>query len=201
LGTWEYYARPLVEVLPEIVEKNPWIDIFCYSSSVIKQAAMQAASEQAQLTLRTLITGKIEHQLWRNALKLSLKAEKDALVFEVGEISKNSRNTSWILYGVSGGILKNALEKKNINAKCLYFCEPYLFNPLMILKRKMSVGSVKSKEIEECVKHQLEYVKDYLYKKKNRDIAHYQWTIDKFPWTRNKLDENEINLLEKNIDF
>ena len=197
IGAWEYTAKPVLESLPLIVKKHPEVKIKCYSNSSLKNAEMQAASKQARLTLRTIITNKVEHSKWRETLNQSLKIEKHALKIEGGEIINKTAKGSWVIDGFSCGKTKKMLKEAGIQAKCLYFGLPYYFNPLMTLKRKMAKHPVQDNELKKHVLNHIKYVKDYLYAERNRDIAHYRWSRDNFPMMLSKMEEKEIAILDK----
>jgi len=196
MGAWEYTAKPVLESLPGIVKKHPELKIKCYSNSSLKHAEMQTASKQARLTLRTIITKKVEHIKWRNTLNQSLKIENQALKIEAGEIINKTARGSWVIDGFPGGKTKKMLKEAGIQAQCLYFGLPYYFNPLMSLKRKMANHSVYDNELEKHVLYHIKYVKDYLYAERKRDIAHYRWSRDNFHVMLHKMEEKEIAILD-----
>lgn len=197
LGAWEYGSKPILESLPAIVDKYPEVKVHCYSTSSLKHVEMQSATEQTRHILRAIIKNRVEYSNWRNVLKLSLEIEDHALESEACEIAEKVAEDSWVICGVSGGRLRKALKRAGIEAKCLYFSLPYFFNPLTALKRRLAKRSVEDDELEEHVRNHIEYLKDYMYKERSRDIAHYMWTRDKVQWMRHKLEKKEITLLDK----
>lgn len=63
----------------------------------------------------------------------------------------------------------------------------------------MARGSVEDKDLEQFVFSNVEYIRKFIYKFKNRDRAYYEWVFDKIPWLRHRLKRDEINLLDNLI--
>ena len=69
----------------------------------------------------------------------------------------------------------------------------------MVLKRKFALGHINEVEMKELVLHQVDYVRNFIYKFRNRDRAHYEWMYEKIPWLKQKINREEIKLLDRMI--
>jgi len=198
-GSWEYIIRPLLEALPQLAQTFPNLTICCYGSREHEFASMKVATRIARLTLRTSITGEVESEEWRNTLRASLDVDRKTTEKEAEAILGKTGVNSICTSDLGGRRFKRALSRAGLDVKILYVEKFYHFTPLMILKRKMARGSVEDEELEELVRRHVEYVKRYIYRFRSRDRAHYEWMYDKTPWLRQRINKEEIKLLDSLI--
>lgn len=198
-GSWEYNIRPLLEALPQLAQTLPNLTICCYGSKEHEFASMKVATMIARLILRTMITGEVEFEKWRDTLRASLEVDRNATEKEAEAILEKTGENSICLSDLGGRRFKRALRRAGLDVKILYVEKFYHFTPLMILKRKMSRGSVEDEELEGLVRHHVEYIRSYVYRFRNRDRAHYEWVYNKIPWLRQKINKEEIKLLDSLI--
>jgi hypothetical protein len=199
-GSWEYAAKPILKVLPQLARRFPNLTTLCYGSRKDEFNYMEVALKIAHLILRTTLTGKVEIRGWRETLKASLEVDREATVNEVERILRKVGEKSICLSDIGGRRFKGALIRAGLEVKILYVEKPYYFTPLTILTRKMAFGPIEDQELEELIQSHIEYVRSYIYRFKNRDRAHYEWEYDKIPWLRRRLNKEEIRLLDSLIE-
>lgn len=199
-GSWEYIVRPILDALPQLAQRFPHLTIYCYGSQVHEFASMKVAVRLARLTLRTVITGNVEFERWRDTLLASLEVDKNATKKEAATILEKTGEKSLCISDLGGRRFKRTLIEAGLDVKIHYVEKFYHFTPLMILKRKMARGPVEDEKLEELVRHHVEYVRNYIYRFRNRDRAHYEWVYDKIPWLRQRINKEEIKLLDSLIN-
>jgi hypothetical protein len=200
VGSWEYDARPILKVLPQLARRFPHLTILCYGSREDEFASTEVAVRVARLTLRTALTGEVEHGEWRETLQAYLEVDSDATKNEAEKILRKAGESSICISDLGGRRFNRALSMAGLEVKILYVEKPYHFTPLMILRRKMARGDVEDGELERLVRSHVEYIRSYIYRFRNRDRAHYEWVYDKVPWLRRRIDREEIKLLDSLID-
>jgi len=199
-GSWVYVVKPILEALPQLARRFPNLTILCYGSRENEFRSMEVTVKITRLTLRTTLTGEVEHVNWRKVLQASLEVDKDATVNKTEKILRKARDSSICLSDLGGRRFKKVLSMAGLRVKVLYTEKTYHFTPLMILKRKISMRAVEDKELERLVQSHLEYIRSYIYKFRNRDRAHFEWMYDKVPWLRRRINREEIRLLDNLID-
>jgi len=199
-GSWEYAVKPILEILPQLARSFPNLAILCYGNRENEFRSMEVAVWMTRLTLRTTLTGEVEHVSWREMLQASLEVDMDATVNEAEKIFRKARDSSICLSDLGGRRFKKVLGRAGLDVKVLYTENIYHFTPLMILKRKISLRAVEDQELERLVQSHVEYIRSYIYKFRNRDRAHFEWMYDKIPWLRRRINREEIRLLDNLID-
>ncbi|EMR73152.1 hypothetical protein MCGE09_00343 [Thaumarchaeota archaeon SCGC AB-539-E09] len=199
LGAWEYSARPMLEALPRIEGKFPGLSTRCYGSSEREFASVNAAVMIAKLTLRTALRGSVEVEEWRETLLQTLEKSREAREVEAEAIMERVGRSSVCVSDMGGRGLRKSLKNSGIHVKIQYVERPYHFTPLMVLERMMALGPVEDEEVERLVRSHLEYIRRYVYRFDNRDRAHYEWTYDKVPWLRKKIEKEEIAAIDSII--
>lgn len=162
-------------------------------------ALMSAAVRMTSLTLRTIVTGEVKINKWRDILIHSLDVERGIREAEVVAIQEKMKECAICVSDMGGRWLKRPLKNAGIDVKIHYIEKPYHFTPLMILKRKIARGSVNDEEIETLIRRHVEYVRGYIYRFDNRDRAYYEWAYDKVPWLRRKICKEEVEMLDSII--
>jgi len=198
-GSWEYNIRPILEVLPQIVQRFSNLTIYCYGNREQEFASMKIAVRIARLILRTIMIGKVELKKWRDILRTSLEVDRNATKKESETILGKTGEKSICLSDLGGRRFKQTLSRAGLDVKIHYVEKFYHFTPLMIMKRKMARGSIGDEELEEMVWRHVEYVRSYIYRFRNRDRAHYEWVYEKIPWLRRRINKEEIKLLDSII--
>lgn len=199
-GSWEYAFRPILEALPELRSRSRELEILCYGSSEDELASANIASTLACYTLRNSLTGDVNADDWRSAIDDSLKIDKKAGESEVKKIICKAESDAVCLSDVGGRRLKPLLKDAGFYVSIQYLEKPYHHIPLMIMKRKMARNELEDNEIERLVRCHLDYVRKYIYRFENRDIAYYEWVWDNVPWMRNSINRDEISILKSIIN-
>jgi len=182
-GAWEYYAEPILKMLYTAKKQNPDFDIYCYGNPIYENISTETATKIATLTLKALVTGKIDVKEWEEALleelRFSLEAFEEETEFILSIIEKYKK--SLCISGLSGKDLKERIVKeKGVNAKIEYFNIPYQLTPLEILKkellRKLKGGPSPSKDkVEKIIRCHVNYIKKYILLSSNPDDAYFKW--------------------------
>ena len=199
-GSWDYFMRPILEALPRITETFPDLEIGCFGSREDEHASMDVSVRAARLILRAILTEEVEVERWREALRVSLEVDERAARREAETILRKVGERTICLSELGGRRLERRLRGAGLDVKIRYVEEIYHFTPLAILKRKMASGFVGDGELEELVRHHVEYVRSYIYRFGNRDRAHYEWEYDRIPWLRRRINRDEIELLDSLIN-
>jgi len=153
----------------------------------------------AELTLRTILIERVEVEEWRETLLHSLEVNKEAREAEVEAILERVGRSSVCVSDMGGRGLRKSLQRHGILVKIHYVERPYQFTPLMVLERLIAKRLVMDEEIERLVRSHLEYIRSYVYRFDNRDRAYYEWVYNKVPWLREKIDKEEIEVLDNII--
>jgi hypothetical protein len=196
ITSWVYTAKPILEVLHRL---SPYIKIYCYGSSEMEASSMDVSIAFAQLTLRTIITNKVYHDSWRKTAAQSLQINSERLHKDSKRILSKTDRASTCITGMSPSRLRKNLEESGASVRVIYVEKPYHFTPLTILERKMMLGPLSDREIEELVLAHVDYVRNYVYLFRNRDRAHYEWSLDKVPWPKLGMERREVSLLDNLI--
>ena len=195
-GAWEYTAEPILRALPDLRGAQHGLLVICVGDRGDEYAAMEASVAIACLTLNAMITGRVDHERWREAVMASLERvrlaaknmERRILVKAAGDIA--------CVVGLGSRPIKQALVDAGHHVKISFVDEFYHFTPISILERRLAMGPVDDLSLEALIRGHLEYVKDYIYRHGSRDGAHYEWTYDKAAWLRWGLDRDEIKYLD-----
>jgi hypothetical protein len=193
---WRYTAEPLLKSMPELRRRKPELELYCYKDVRDTKRFVEMATEIAQLTLRANVTRKINVEDWRNILREGLSYKREALNNEVCFIYERTSHNSTCTSGMDGGRLEQRLAERGYQVSLTTVEEWYHPTPLEILEERLAKGDILDEEVEELVKGHLEYVRNYILTRKNRDQAYYQWVYDKVPKLREKIDPKEIEYLD-----
>lgn len=200
-GSWEYGMGSIMEALPHLARRYPHLSIRCYGSREDEFASTKIAVKVARLILRTILTGKVEVEEWRRTLRDALELHRKASEREAERILEKTGEKSICVSDLGGRRFMKTLIQAGLDVKIHYVERFYHFTPLAILRRKMARGSVEDRELEELVRSHVEYVRNYIYRFRNRDRAHYEWEYEKIPWLRHRINKEEIKLLDSLIYF
>jgi hypothetical protein len=199
ITSWIYTAQPLLEALPGLLLEFPNLQIYCYGSKEAEVNNMDISIVFARLTLRTIITGKVDHESWRETLTRSLRVNSESLRENCKSIQFKSGRVSACITDTSSFHLKKTLERRGSSVRVIYVEKPYHFTPLGVLERKTMLGPLYDEELEKLVFHHVDYIRNYIYRFRNRDRAHYEWALDKVIWPKLGLGRREVSLLDNLI--
>ena len=199
ITSWTYTAQPLLEAIPRLHRDHPNLKIHCYHSTEAMTNSMNISTAYAQLTLRTIITNKIEYDSWRETINQSLQTNSETLANNCKSIQNKSGTTTACITVSTSHHLKQKLTQTGATIKITYIEKPYHFTPLAIIERKTTQKPLTNKQLDELIHHHIHYIKNYIYRHQNRDRAHLEWTLDKKPWPKLHMDRREIALLDNII--
>jgi len=171
----------------------------CYGRSESEFASMSAAVRVMSFTLRTMVTGDVELDEWRDVLVRSLDVDREVREAEVGAIGESVKDSSICVSDLGGRGFKRRLKSAGLRVMVHYVEKPFIFTPLMMLKRKMARGSVGDEDVEALIRRHVEYVRSYIYRFDNRDRAYFEWAYDKVPWLRRRISKEEVEVINSII--
>jgi hypothetical protein len=198
--SWEYTARPILKALPGLKTGFPDLKIQCYGNKETEASSMDISHAYARLTLRTIITSKVDLSSWRETISQSLRLNTEEVDEKSKRIQFKAGVASACLADMGPSHLKKTLSETVARLRVIYVEKPYHFTPLSILERKMTQGPLSDDELEKLVLRHVEYVRKYIYRFRNRDRAHYEWALDKATWPKLGLERNEVRLLDNLIN-
>jgi len=102
VGSWEYALKPVLEALPQLSRRFPSLRMYCYGSSEHEFASIGVAVSFARLALKTALTGDVEVNEWRDALRRSLDVDGDATEAEAGAIVERVEGSSMCISDLGG---------------------------------------------------------------------------------------------------
>jgi hypothetical protein len=196
LTSWLYAMEPIFEALPNLLRTFSNLDIRCYGSKEGEADLMDISNELVHLILRTIITERVDHKLWRETITRSLRLTTEIVEGNSENILKKAGKNSIGIVDIGSFTLQRILEEEGMNTKVLYIEKPYYFTPLAVLERRMALGPVDDDELEELVLKHIEYVRDYIYRFRTRDRAHYEWALDMMTWPKLVIERRELDLLD-----
>jgi hypothetical protein len=196
ISSWEYTAKPILEVLPWLKVKFPGLEIQYYGRKEIETSNMDISLTLANLTLRTIITGKVDCNLWKETISKSHQVNAKELDIKTEIILKKAGTNSVCLADIGQSKLLKRLHERGVFVRSIYIEKPYHFTPLSILDRRMSLAPMNDCELEKLVFYHVEYIRNYIYRFSNRDRAHYEWILNKIKWPKLSIDIREVKLLD-----
>ncbi|MGP3667685.1 MAG: hypothetical protein ACKD6N_05645 [Candidatus Bathyarchaeota archaeon] len=192
VGSWEYYAEPILKSIPQAKQSNPNMDIYCYRSSAYEKFSADMAVKITLLTLRSIITGKVEVKEWRKILIEELKFSFKALEEEVEYITDVAKNydVNVCLGGLAVKNIENFTRKAGFDVEVKYIDTPYHYTPLEVLRNRLKEELEEGKEnpdhvLENLIKQHIYYIKNYILLSMNPDDAYDKW----FKAEAKKLEE------------
>lgn len=158
-------------------------DVYCYGDVASFEAEAERAVEIARLMLRTMITGRIEADEWLKLLS------EERRIAEIGSIREAEKVASTSIHYEKAACisehtpthLKGRLEQEGIRSRIRYVGQPHHFTPLEVLRRKLARRGVSREEVEEHVKEQIRFVREYLYRKPLPEALD-EWSMRKLYW-------------------
>ncbi|MCX8175620.1 MAG: hypothetical protein N3E48_00085 [Candidatus Bathyarchaeota archaeon] len=182
VGSWEYYAEPILKSIPQAKQNNPNMDIYCYRSSAYEKFSADMAVKITLLTLRSIITGKVDVREWKKILIEELRFSFKALEEEVEYITEVAKNydANVCLSGLAAKNIENLTRKEGFDVEVKYFDTPYYYTPLEVLRNKLKEELEEGREnpdhvFENLIKQHIYYIKNYILLSINPDDAYDKW--------------------------
>ena len=198
-GSWEYALKPILDALNPLSRTYPDLRMCCYGRSESEFALMSASVRVMSLTLRTMVTGDVELDEWRDVLLRSLDVDREVREAEVRAIGESVKDSSICVSDLGGRGFKRRLKGAGLEVTVHYVEKPFHFTPLMILKRRMARGSVRDEDVEALIRRHVEYVRGFIYRFDNRDRAYYEWAYANVPWLRRRISREEVEVIDSII--
>jgi hypothetical protein len=181
INSWIYTHEPLIRGLPRL-RYGENFKIYCYKDTKALFHLAKIATDIACLTLRCSVTGRVDVEEWMELLREAAHERWDALEDEVFYISKRAVGARSIcLSGIDGRSLAERLRVEGFKVELRSVEDTYYYTPLEILEGLLERGGAGEEEVERLVKCQVEYIRDYVVRSRNRDEAYYRWRHDKIP--------------------
>ncbi|MEM1655102.1 MAG: hypothetical protein QXU12_01195 [Nitrososphaerota archaeon] len=166
-------------------------DIYCYGDMIAFEIEARRAVDIARLTLRAMITGRVDADEW-----LSLLSEEKRIA-EIASIREAEKIVSVLMrYEKAICILEQApahlkerLIREGMKPKVRYVGQPYHFTPLEILRRKLAKGGVSTEEVEALVKEHIKFIREYIYRKPLLEALD-EWSMNKLYWLHGRRDKS-----------
>ena len=179
----EAWLKGYEHILLELRELERSPDVYCYGDLVSFEVEARRAVEVARLTLRTMITGRVDADEW-----LKLLSEERRII-EAGSIREAEKVASTLIrYERAACIsehapthLKARLAREGMMTRVRYVGQPYHFTPLEILRRKIVKGGVSREEVEALVKEHVKFIREYVYHKPLLEALD-EWSVRKLYW-------------------
>ncbi len=180
-GSWEYYAEPILKSLSQAKQNNPNMDIYCYRDSAYEKFSNDMAVKITLLTLRSMITGKVDVKEWKKILIEELKFSFKALEEEAEYITDIAKNydVNVCLGGLAAKNIESLACREGFNVELRYVDTPYHYTPLEVLRNKLKEeleGKVNPDYIfEKLIKQHISYIKNYVLSSMDPDDAYDKW--------------------------
>jgi hypothetical protein len=186
----EAWLKGYEHILLELRELERSPDVYCYGDLVSFEVEARRAVEVARLTLRTMITGRVDADEW-----LKLLSEERRII-EAGSIREAEKVASTLIrYERAACIsehapthLKARLAREGMMTRVRYVGQPYHFTPLEILRRKIAKGGVSREEVEALVKEHVKFIREYVYHKPLLEALD-EWSVRKLYWLHGRGDK------------
>jgi len=186
----EAWLKGYEHILLELRELERSPDVYCYGDLISFEVEARRAVEVARLTLRTMITGRVDADEW-----LKLLSEERRII-EAGSIREAEKVASTLIrYERAACIsehapthLKARLAREGMLTRVRYVGQPYHFTPLEILRRKIVKGGVNREEVEALVKEHVKFIREYVYHKPLLEALD-EWSVRKLYWLHGRGDK------------
>ena len=159
------------------------LDVYCYGDPLSFKIDSEKSLQLALLTLRSMVTGRINVDEWLKILCERMAMKEAAFKREaekVAEISTGYEKSICISDSMPSHIRKR-LKEKGVKLKVHYLGQPYHFTPIEILKRKLAKGDVDEEEVKHLIREHINFVREYLYRKSLPEAVE-EWSMRKLYW-------------------
>jgi hypothetical protein len=177
IGSWEYYAEPILRSIGTLKNMRPNLSLYCYGTPSYEHLSAQLSVKIALQTFRSMTTGKIDVKTWRKLLEEDVKIAQEASEDEAEWISSRilKYNVCTCLSEVSNQTFSEKLKERGIKLKVLMVEPEYHPTPIEKLKNEISKGKISDERIIQLIKEHVNYVKHYVLPSRNLDEAYEKW--------------------------
>ena len=173
------------EILKSLSKIRRRFDVYCYGDPAAFRVSAEHSLQLALLTLRSMITGRVDVREWLRVLGEGARLWEAASEREAEKAASISTNydKSICISDYAPAHLRNRLKLEGVKLRVRYLGQPYHFTPIEILRRKLAKGAVDEKEAEELVREHIRFVREYLYRKPLPEAVE-NWSSRKLYWIR-----------------
>ena len=177
------------EILKSLSKIRGRFDVYCYGDAAAFKVSAEHSVQLALLSLRSMVTGRVDVEEWLKVLGEGAKLWKIASEREAEKVADISTNydKSICISDYMPAHLRSRLKLRGVKLKVRYLGQPYHFTPIEILRRKLARGSVDEKEAEELIKEHIRFVREYLYRKPLPEAVE-EWSSRKLYWICGKRE-------------
>lgn len=163
------------------VEKVP--EVYCYGDVISFKAEAEEAVQLTLLTLRSIITNRVNVEEWLKILQERSRLREASLRREaekVADICARYEEAVCVSDRTPTHI-KSKLEEERIKPRVRYLGQPHHFTPLEVLSRALSRRRVSREELEKLIKEHIEFIRGYVYRKPMLEAID-EWSLKKLYW-------------------
>ncbi len=179
----EAWLKGYEQILMETSKLRRMPEIYCYGDVLSFKAESEKALQLTLLTLRSMITSRVNVEEWLKVLQEGSRLEEVSSRREAEKVANIS-----ICYEkticISDQIpihIKSRLEHEGIKPKIHYVGQPHHFTPLEVLKRGLSKGKIGRDEVEKLIREHIEFVREYIYREPILEAID-EWSVKKLYW-------------------
>lgn len=186
----EAWLKGYEQLLFELRDLRREPDIYCYGDMVAFEVEAKRAIEIARLTLRTIITGRVDADEWLSLLSSGERISKITSIREAEKIisTLTRYEEAACVSEYTPAYLKERLIREGMKPRVRYVGQPYHFTPLEILRRKLARSYVSKEEVEALVKEHIKFIREYVYRKPLLEALD-EWSMSKLYWLRGRQDK------------
>lgn len=184
ISSWKYWFEPILLALRGIKIKKPELKIICYKSPMYERILIEFAEKIAILTLKTILTERIDVSEWRNLIhkvifsSRYLNHEAKHIIEALNKINGNIR--ALCISDFSARNLMKILREHGVKSRLRYIFSPYYFTPIEVLLREAARAFIKGIElnngrITELVSLHTKFIREYVLLSANYDEAYFKW--------------------------
>lgn len=186
----EAWLKGYEQLLLELRGLRRTPDIYCYGDLMAFEVEAKKSVEIARLTLRTIITGRVNVNEW---LSLLLEEKKIAEITSIREAEKivgalTRYEETVCISEHTPTYLKERLIREGMKPRVHYVGQPYHFTPLEILRRKLARKDVSKEDVEALVKEHIKFIREYVYRKPLLEALD-EWSMSRLYWLRKWRDK------------
>ena len=179
---FRYLYEPLIKAIPLLKTRLPRLDIACYKDPDSVFKVNELAAYKASLMLYTAISGRVKVREWKELLKDEFESDKTSISNAAYRIIRSYHPLAYTVCvaHLEGRHLLESLRRRILQVKLKYIGIPYLFTPLEVLKRLVSIrglSKIPDEVIERYVKLHVDYIRNYIVPSGELDIGYFKWLV------------------------
>ncbi|MEM0079696.1 MAG: hypothetical protein QXK95_00910 [Nitrososphaerota archaeon] len=177
-SAWIKEYEPIIK---ELCNVSRDIDIYCYMDSQTLKEHVETSMDIALLTLKSIVSEKIDIDSWLHILKKMVTREEYLRSFRKILRVCNSYDRVLCVSGFEGKYLKKKLSEEDVYSWVKYLGQPYHFTPLEILKKILLRREVSKDIVEKLVREHIKFIREYVYYMPYIEAVE-RWVEEKLYW-------------------